>query len=181
MRAMKPLMELMIGVWLWFGLAAQGQDADQAAWLQHNVGKWKAELKMWPQGEEGEPIIFGATETNEMLGANWIIAKFAGEFGGQSFQGHGVYGFDAKRNCFVATWVDSANGFMSQYEGKYDASTKSVELTGKEIDPNSGDLVDGKQVRSIKDENTRVVVSYQKPEGDGDFVKVMEITFTRHE
>jgi Protein of unknown function (DUF1579) len=68
---------------------------------------------------------------------------------------------------------------MSQYEGKFDASTKSVELTGKEIDPSSGELVEGKQIRSIKDKNTRVVVSYQKPAGEKEFAKVMEMTFTR--
>ena len=179
MTTRKNMMRLAVGIWLLGGLTVQAQDADQSAWLKHNVGKWKAELKMWPQGEEGEPIVFEAIETNEMLGENWIIAKFEGEFGGQAFQGHGVYGFDAKRNCFVATWVDSANGFMSQYEGKYDAGSKSVELIGKEIDPNSGELVEGKQVRSMKDERTRVVVSYQKPVVGDEFAKSMEITFTR--
>jgi hypothetical protein len=158
---------------------AHAQDADQAAWLKHQVGQWKAELKLWPGGAESEPIVFEASETNEMLGDNWIIVNFKGEFGGQAFRGHGVVGFDSRNERFVATWVDSVNGFMSQYEGTYDASSKSVVLTGKELDPNNGDLVAGKQIRTIKDDNTRVVESYQKPEGSDEFTKVMEITFTR--
>lgn len=162
-------------------LAAYGQDFDHAAWLKQNAGKWNATLKMWPQGADGEPIVFEAKETNERLGENWIIVNFEGEFGGQPFQGHGVYGFDAKRNLFVATWVDSVNGFMSQYEGKYDRAKNAVVLSGKELDPNTGELVDGRQERTNTDDNTRTVASFQKLNGVDEFTKVMEITFTRQD
>ncbi len=109
---------ILMGCGLLFaGLSAQAQDDSATDWVKHDIGKWKAELKMWPQGEGGDPIVFHATENNEMLGDNWIVSNFEGEFGGQAFEGHGVYGFDTKKNCCVATWVDSVNGFMSHYEG----------------------------------------------------------------
>ena len=171
---------ILMGCGLLFaGLSAQAQDDSATDWVKHDIGKWKAELKMWPQGESGDPIVFHATENNEMLGDNWIVSSFEGEFGGQAFEGHGVYGFDTKKNCFVATWVDSVNGFMSHYEGKLDVDSNSLELFGKEIDPNTGELVDGKQIRSFKSNDSRLVISYQKPAGADEFVKVMEMTFTR--
>lgn len=166
-------------VLLFAGRNARAQDADALARIKPDVGKWTAELKMWPQGEDGEPVVFEATETNELLGENWIISNFEGEFGGQAFKGHGIYGFDARKNCFVATWVDSVNGFMSQYEGKIDADSGSLVLLGKELDPASGELVDGKQVRSPPEANRRTVISFQKPAGADEFVKVMEMMLTR--
>jgi hypothetical protein len=51
-------------------------------------------------------------------------------------------------------------------------------MLGKEIDPNSGELVEGKQVRSA-DGDRRTVISFQKFEGDAEFTKAMEVHLTR--
>jgi hypothetical protein len=158
---------------------ASAQEDTAPAWLKKDVGKWKAELKYFPNGPDGEPITFEATETNSLLGENWIVSDFAGEFGGMPFKSHGVYGFDARKNAMVGTWVDSANGFMSQYEGKKLDDADSFELIGQEIDPNTGELVEGRQVRTVKDDQTRIVISYQKPEGSDEFIKVMEMTLRK--
>lgn len=155
------------------------QENTAPAWLQKDVGKWKAELKYFPNGPDGEPITFEATETNSLLGENWIISDFVGEFGGMPFKSHGVYGFDARENAFVGSWVDSANGYMSRYKGKQLAEPGSFELIGQVIDPNTGELVEGRQVRTVKDDSTRIVSSYQKPEGSDEFVKIMEMTLRK--
>ena len=156
----------------------RAQEHSPAEWLRGEVGEWKIELKIMPPREGGEPIVFEAREVNELFGENWIVSNFEGEFGGHPFKGHGVYGFDLKRNCYIATWVDSVNGFMSRYEGQYDPASKSVVMLGQEIDPNSGELVEGKQVRSA-DGDRRTIVSFQKFEGDDDFTKAMEVRLTR--
>lgn len=155
------------------------QTEDESAILQQEVGKWKAELKMWIAGPDSEPMTFEGVETNEMLGENWVLTNFEGNFGGTEFKGHGVFGYDLRKEKFISTWVDSVNGFMSTAEGSYDPETKMITTSGKDLDPMSGELVDGRQTKEVKEDGSRVATMYVKPDGSDDYVKMMEITYTR--
>lgn len=151
---------------------AQGQD-DGSAFIQNSVGKWKAEIKMWMAGPDADPDVSSGSETNEMVGDNWLVSKFEGEFGGAKFTGVGIVGYNAESKKFVNTWIDSISPEMAKFEGTYDKATKSITMLGK----SEGN--DGKHVTQIKDDKTRIFTMYQKgPDGD-DFVKVMEITYTK--
>lgn len=161
------------------GRPIAAQDEVNLEWLKQDVGAWNIEMKYWPNGPQGEPIVFEAVETNALLGDNWIISDVTAEFGDTSFRSHGVYGFDVKKRKVVGTWVDSANGFMSRYEGKRDEKTNTIEWVGQEIDPTTGELVEGKQIRTVQDADTRTITSFQKPEGSDEFVKVVEMTLRR--
>lgn len=141
--------------------------------LKGTVGQWKADIKMWAEGPDRPPMTSTGTETNEMLGENWLVSKFESEFGGQPFSGMGILGYDLEKKKYVNHWIDTMAPVMSHFEGSFDAATKTMTMTGKEQG------AEAKNTTVMKDSKTRIFTMYQKPEGASDFLKLMEITYTK--
>jgi hypothetical protein len=148
-----------------------GQEAE-LEFLKNSAGKWKAEIKMMIPGTEEAPVSVG-TENNEMIGDAWVVSKFEGEFEGTPFKGVGLIGYDATEEKMVNYWVDSMSPSVTRFVGTYDKATKTVTMTGKDH------MGEGKHTTVVKDAKTRVFTMYSKPEGADEYMKVMEITYTR--
>ena len=171
MNCVKVFSGALIVSCLFVSAGAFGQ-SDEMATLKDSVGKWKAELKMFdPSG--GEAGTSTGTEVNEMIGDNWLISRFEADFQGQPFKGVGLIGYDGDAKKYINHWVDSMGATMANFSGTYDAKTKTMTMTGKD------QMGEGKHTTLIKDAKTRVFTMYSKPDGTDDFVKVMEITYTK--
>ncbi len=173
MRVGKLIPGCLVLIAIFSASVAWGQD-DEAKFLKDSVGKWNAEIKMWA-GPDQEPMTSKGSETNEMLGENWLVSNFEGDFGGAEFKGVGIIGFDSENKKLVNHWIDSMTPVMAKFEGPYDAKTKTVTMTG-EMEGQQG-----KHVTVIKDAKTRVFTMYSKATDAKDFTKVMEITYTKAE
>ncbi len=96
--------------------------------LKADVGTWDVEIKSWTG--PGAPTISKGKETNRMLGGFWLLVEFQGNMMGLDFQGHGTYGYDAKKKQYVGTWVDSMSPLKMEMVGSYDKNTKTLVYEG---------------------------------------------------
>lgn len=144
--------------------------------LKHEEGTWDATVKVWANGPDAEPITSKATETNRMIGEMWLISEFKGTFGDQAFTGHGMFGYDPEKKKYVASWIDSMLPSIAMLEGEYDESKKTMTylMDGKGMD---GKPQKSKLVTVQPDKNTRTMTMLSEVEGE--FVKTMEIAYTR--
>ena len=110
--------------------------------LAMEEGVWDAEIKMSMPNADGkvETSTSKGTETNRMMAGKWLISDFKGDMFGSTFEGHGTNGYDAKKNKYVATWVDTMSVRIDALEGTYDDKTKTLTLNSDSEAP------DGKQI-----------------------------------
>ena len=118
-------------------------------------------------------------ERNRMLGGIWLVSDFEGSFGDASFRGHGVYGYDSEKQKYVGTWVDTMNTTPMVMEGAYNEATKEMVFESESPDP-SGQVYETRSATTHRDDGTRVFTMSMRPKGeDGDYLTMMEITYTR--
>jgi hypothetical protein len=149
---------------------------------QHKIlameeGVWDAEITMTLPGQEATKS--KGTETNRLIGGKWLISDFKGEFFGQPFEGHGVNGYDTDKNKYVATWVDSMSAHIDLMEGTYDEKTKTLTLNADSKDPATGKPMKMRLETQFKDDDTRTFNEYVQAEGQKEFVKFMEVKYTK--
>jgi hypothetical protein len=184
---MRKALGLAAGVLLIGSLTAAAQEGAtpkptaEHELLKNDVGTWDATIKGWMQGPESEPTVsHGVERARMMTGGLWLLTEFEGKFGEMDFQGAGSAGYDTQKKKYVGTWVDSMSTSVMLMEGDYDASTKTTTMYSKGTDQ-AGAPYEAKMVSVHKDKNTRVFTMSMKMGGRGDFVKMMEITYTRRE
>jgi hypothetical protein len=149
------------------------------ALFQKDLGTWDAAVKSW-MAPNAEPVASKGTETNTLLpGGLWMLSEFKGSFGGMDFHGRGQSGFDPSKKKYVATWIDSFSTNVMTMEGSYDEATHTITMTGDALDM-TGKPAKMKNVTNYKPDGTRAMTMFMKSEATGpDFVKVMEINYTK--
>lgn len=150
--------------------------------LHQDVGSWNVKMKLWPEGPDG-PVIEGiCQEQNRLLGDGlWVISNFKGTFGGIAFEGHGTYGYNTHKKKYVGTWIDTMNSAVSNMEGTYDKESKTLTMYSEGTDP-EGKEMKTKNVSKYIDDNNRVFTMYElAPDSDKDYIKMMELQYTRKE
>jgi hypothetical protein len=146
--------------------------------LAMEEGVWDAETTLTIPGQEAAKS--KGVETNRLLAGKWLISEVKSEFSGMPFEGHGVYGYDAKKGKYVATWVDTMSVHIDQFEGSYDEKTKTLTFSGDAEEPHSGKSMKMRLETVFKDDDTRVLTEFVQMEGEKEFVKFMEIKYTKH-
>jgi hypothetical protein len=145
--------------------------------LAKEVGVWDADVKIWEK-PDAEPMTSKGVEKNEMLGKMWLVSKFEGEAMGQKFTGHSALGYDPKEKQYIGGWIDSMSPFMTEMEGKYDESTKTLTMEAEGTDCMTGEECEMKMVTKWTDENSKTFEIHRQGE-DGEMWKTMEIKYTR--
>ena len=87
----------------------------------HDIGTWDGEIEVRPQ-PGAAPQHSRGVMTNRMVGA-WMVSDFKNDTG---FEGHGIYGWDAAKQCFVATWVDAMRTSLVIGHGTLDEATRTM-------------------------------------------------------
>ncbi|QDT10380.1 DUF1579 domain-containing protein [Planctomycetes bacterium K23_9] len=144
--------------------------------LKADVGVWDVTIKTW--AGPGQPTISKGKETNRMLGGFWLLADFQGSMMGADFQGHGMYSYDAAKNRYVGTWVDSMSASKMEIVGTYNADKKTMTYEG--MAPG----MDGKPAKHVlktvySDDGTHVFKMHVHTEAGA--VKVFEMSYARAE
>ncbi len=136
-------------------------------------------MKVW-MAPGAEPMTSTAVETNSLLGGMWLVSDFKGDFGGVEFVGHGQFGYDPTKEKYVGTWVDNMNPHMSMMEGTWDENSQVMTMMSKSVEAQSGTEVTGKIISRYKGDDNRIMEMYmEKPGSPGEYIKQMEITYTR--
>jgi hypothetical protein len=144
--------------------------------LAKGAGSWDCVVEA--MGMDGKPATSKATSETKMLpGGFWLVEEFTGDFMGQPFQGHGVFGYDPAKAKYVGSWVDSMAPSLLVMEGTFDRDGKVQTMIGQ------GPGMDGKMttlrmVTTWKDDNTKVFQMFA-PGPDGKEACGLTITYTR--
>jgi hypothetical protein len=143
-------------------------------------GNWTGEMTMWETPEK-PPTKATIKTTNKMImGGRYQVASHSGAMMGMPFEGQSTLGYDNGQKVFISTWLDNMGTGISTLKGSWDAASKSVTLTGKMVDPTSGNgrEHDMREVFKVIDDNNQLLEMYC-PGPDGKEFKNMEIKFTR--
>jgi len=155
------------------------QPTEQHKILQNDVGTWDAVCQLWP-APDADPIPFKAVEKNRLLeGGTWLISDYTADIGSMKFEGHGIFGYDPKKEKYVGTWVDNMTPIISPMEGTYDAEKKSMTMTSKGYNPETGKTFEMKNVSRYIDKDTRIFEMYMPGEDGKKMWKSMEMKYTR--
>ncbi len=159
---------------------SKSEDQSASKLLAKEEGVWDADIKMMAPGTDGkiEATTSKGVETNRLMAGKWLISDFKGEMFGSTFEGHGTYGYDAKKNKYVGTWVDTMSVRIDALEGTYDEKTKTLTLNSESESP------DGKPMKmrldtQFNDDGTRTFSLWAQADGQKEFSKGMEIKYTK--
>jgi hypothetical protein len=114
-------------------LGPVGDDARAKELLAQFAGTWDTESSYM-----GSPASKG-TETVELLphGLSAVVTSKSPMGPGRSFEGHGLFGYDASQKKWIHAWVDNADSHFSVSEGTWSADGKVFTIE-EEIDMGTG-------------------------------------------
>jgi hypothetical protein len=143
--------------------------------LERKVGTWDATVTI-PGIEWAAPSTAVYTAKLDH-GGLWLVADYRGTFNGQPFTGHEVQGFDALKDKFVGTWVDSMMDHIMSFEGAYDEKTQTLAMFTDSFD------LDGKPIKERHDtkfvDADNWVFTMNQLSIDGAYKPTMTITYKR--
>jgi hypothetical protein len=93
--------------------------------LKRMEGAWTASIKSDAGASTGTMVC--------KLACNglWLTTEFTSDFGGQSYQGRGLDGYDPAKKKYVSVWVDSMSTRPLLFEGEMDATGKVLTMIGE--------------------------------------------------
>ncbi len=145
--------------------------------LQASIGVWDAVIKVWPHGPDADPIKFKGVETNRAFGEHWLASDLVYEFHGHPTAIHSIIGYDLDKGKLVGKVIDPGP-YAASMTGDYDSASKTVRWTTRVKSPSGKPLVQ-KTTVTHDSANQRTLVLSMPIEEQGDFVKFMQIVFTK--
>jgi len=145
--------------------------------IAKSAGNWTGVVTFWMQ-PGAQPTTASTDASNQMiLGGRYLQTRNTGTMMGMPFEGIGVTGYDNAKKIFVSSWVDNMGTGMLYMEGTWNDQNKSIDFTGKAVDPGTGKDQPYRQVLKFIDDNTQELEMYMTVKGQ-EF-KVMDIKYTR--
>ena len=146
--------------------------------LAKSNGTWNVETSMYMAPGAPPETSKGKAVNKMILGGRYQVSEFKGTMMGQPFEGVSTLGYDKHKNIFENTWVDNMGTGITKMTGTWDEAAKSINFSGKMMDPMTKHEVDVKQVFKIVDDNTQQMEMFMVG-ADGSQTKMMEIKYTR--
>lgn len=139
------------------------------------VGRWNAEIVSYEDPSKKPQTSKGSSNIRLLLGGRFMQHNFRGSFGGQSFQGIGITGYDNAQKKYVGSWMDNMGTGIMRTEGKYDVKTNTLTETGTAVSPIGP--MKFRMVSKFLDKDKYTFTMYMIA-GEKEN-KMMEITYTR--
>ena len=145
-----------------------------AAWN----GTWNGEMTFW-MSPSAPPVKATTSSINKMiLGGRFQQSTMKTTINKMPFEGLSIMGFDNAKKVFTETWIDNMTTGTILLQGPWNETTKSMSLTGTEVDPATGKERFIRQMLRVID-NDRQVMEMYEPGPDGKEMKTMEVFYTR--
>lgn len=143
-------------------------------------GKWKESMLSWKAPGATPDTMVSESVVKSIMDGRYSTATYKGMMMGMPFEGLSTMAWDNQRKVFINTWIDNFGTGLTVLEGPWDEATKTINLSGKMVDPSYGDgrMMNYRQVVTIIDDKTQKVEMYF-PGPDGKEFKNMEIVSTR--
>jgi Protein of unknown function (DUF1579) len=141
--------------------------------LKRDVGVWDADVEIRPRPGV-EPRRQRGVSTRTLIGdGRWLVVDWRADAG---FEGHGLYGWDAQRQCYTGVWVDSTTTSIARATGTWDEAARTMTYL-VEVD-HGGRVVRYREVTRTVDDDTRIYSNLVPVPGGGEH-EVMRITYRR--
>ncbi|MBS1496700.1 MAG: DUF1579 domain-containing protein [Bacteroidetes bacterium] len=141
-------------------------------------GDWDSDITMWEQPGTPPQKSKGHTTNKMILGGRYQISTHSAIMMGMPFEGQSTLGYDNAKKIFVCSWVDNMGTGILSMKGPWNASTKTMTLTGSMLDPSTGMDTNIRQTLTLVDDKTQLMQMYVNG-ADGKEYKSMEIKYTR--
>ena len=142
------------------------------------TGRWSFATKMWMSPGAPPEMSTGSAVYIPLMDGRFIQGDYTGTFGGMTFQGLGLTGFDNVAKHFTATWADNMGTAIMLMTGHYDSAAKMFTYKGDMVDVmKPGTKVKVRQTVKILSDDSHVMEWYETRAGKE--AKTMEITYTR--
>jgi Protein of unknown function (DUF1579) len=145
--------------------------------MAKSEGTWTGVVSMWMQPGAQTMTMTGDSKIEMILGGRYLQEKNTGTMMGMPFEGLGTTAYDNAKKIFISTWIDNAGTGMIYLEGKWDDANKSINFSGKMVDPSTGKDLPVREVLKFVDDNTHTLEMYTT--ANGKEFKSMEIKYTR--
>jgi hypothetical protein len=143
--------------------------------LQKLVGKWKAVAKMWYGPGEPE-VTEGDVEYRATLGGRYLEQIYKGSMMGKPFEGHGLTGYDNRKQQYWNFWFDNSSTSGMLTTGTANEAGDEITLSGTADGPD-GNPMQYRDVLKLVGADKHVLSMYGMM-GDKEAL-MMEITYTR--
>jgi hypothetical protein len=140
--------------------------------LEEDVGVWRAAVEVRPSPDAPWQKSEGMLSAR-MCGP-WLVTDFKNETSG--FEGHGITGWDAYEQQYVATWVDPMRKGLVVMRGDWDLEKRVMTFVGDMSRPD-GSKLRWREVTEKPEEHVRVFRSIV-PGKEGE-LEVMTVRYER--
>jgi len=160
----------------WMELAQPGEHHEV---LKKMVGTWNAKTKMWMDPSAPPMESTGTYEAKLLLGGRYLAGHYKGEAMGQPFEGIDIFGYDNLKKKFVDNWIDTMGTGFTYSEGTINEAGDVITMRGEMPNPMDDSMMYSRNVTRLVDANTIRIEMYHAFSKDGEYVKSMEIEYTR--
>lgn len=153
---------------------AMGEPNSNHARLASLAGEWDQTIRIF--AEPGKPPMEskGTATYKVILGGRFITEEVKWSMGDAPFEWTGIYGYDNRKNRYIAMWADNLDTSFEEAEGDNGMGGNDISFIGKHIDPSSGE--EQKFRWTIKLESqSRVLIEMTEIDGKGAENKTIEI------
>ena len=158
-------------------MAESGKPNAELAKLEPLVGEWTVTMRLWTDPSQPPAELKGTVERKWIMGNRFVQENLKGEYAGASFEGMGVWGYDATQKKFSITRICGLCAQMSHSAASVDPSAKKFESMTEECCPITGQKIKGRD-EVVIESNDKIVVNVYKSI-DNKEVKAMEIVSVR--
>jgi hypothetical protein len=166
------------------------QQKEQQRWMQYMTpgemhalmgkqdGDWHESLTFWMDPKAPPTKAESECSNSMILGGRYQESTHSGEMLGMPFEGKGIMGYDNIKKVFQSTWVDNMGTGIMFLEGPFDPKSNSITLTGKMVDPMSGNTSAVREVLTFVTEKKQKLEMYATSKEGKEF-KSMEINMDK--
>lgn len=141
-------------------------------------GTWSAEVTSWDNPGAPPRISRGKAVNKTIFNGLYQVSSFSGDMMGMPFEGQSTLGYDNHKKVFVSSWIDNMGSGIMHMEGPWDEGSKTITMTGKMVNPATGEECSYREVMKVVDDKNQVMEMYG-PDTEGKEYKVMEIKYKR--
>jgi hypothetical protein len=144
--------------------------------LKAEAGVWDAEVELYVGDPARQPIRKTGVQTNRLVsGGHAMLNDF--RYADGSYQGTGLWGWDAYHNRYSGTWIDGDTHLVRQDIGYYDPATRTFRWEADTLQPD-GVTTRLRIVQTFDGDRRRFQLDVMDA-ATGRFRKLIVMNFTR--
>jgi hypothetical protein len=151
--------------------AARAAPSPEIAVVARQVGTWQVDATFMDMPPDK------GTSAIRLVGGRWAVEDYKGTFGGEPYEGAGIWGWDSEKRKFVGVWAGTGETKLALSHGTWDEATQTLTNEVQDMDLGAGPTpVIGKL--SYVDADHMVFTMHRAEAAEGA-APVMKLAYTR--